>query len=444
MSQQLVLSINNTADNFRWCWLNHGHPQDSASGDLEALRTALGGITQQVWLLLPGVKVVTRELEYTDKEKKHLRNLLPYQLEDAVVGDIDELHFALGTAMNGKVTLSYTDKNWLREVFKQLTSIGLEINRCWSAPTLLPLHVPALEDVALLIETTEAAENVDADADIVNTIEEATLEQLEKPASATWVVALQEGVVNLRFGPQQGFTLPKGHFPAALDMLLNAQGLADNMPNLFLRANSEAELVTLVSLLPANFAARVSAKMVVNEWQLDFNGDAIDLCQAEFSQRLPLERWLKLWRSVGIFALVTLAVYIGVLMFHIFKLNKENLAIRQQTETVFRTAVPHGPSDDPEKKLRLKLADMQPKNQSGSVVTLLAAVLPLIANHPDVSVKVISYSADTGDMNVNVQAQGFNSIDGLQKSIQAQGFKAELLSSNAQGNVNTARLKISK
>ena len=139
MSQQLVLSINNTADDFRWCWLEDGQPQASASGNLDALRAAVGGLTQQVWLLLPGAKVVIRELEYSEKEKKHLRNLLPYQLEDSVVGDIDELHFALGEAAQGKVAISYIEKSWLQNVFRELTSIGLEISRCWSAPTVLPL-----------------------------------------------------------------------------------------------------------------------------------------------------------------------------------------------------------------------------------------------------------------------------------------------------------------
>ena len=427
MSQQLVLSINNASDYFRWCWLQDGQPQSSASGNLEALRQAIGDLNQQVWLLLPGVKVVTRELEYSDKEKKHLRNLLPFQLEDSVIGDIDELHFALGDAAKGKVTVSYVDKNWLRTLFQQLTAIGLEITRCWSTPTLLPLpdaspstvqHEPGLDP--------------------------ADTESLDTPASPTWVIALQEGIVNLRFNEQQGFTLPKGHFATALTLLLQAQGLTEHLPHLVLRAASEEDLATLQGLLPANLAARVSAQMVVDEWALDFEGRAIDLCQAEFSQRLPLERWLKVWRNVGILALVTLVVYVGVLALQISKLNKENITIRQQTEAVFRTIVPHGPSDDPEKKLRNRLADLQPKAQTGSVVNLLAGVLPLIAANPDVSVKLIAYTADNGEMSVNLQAHAFSSIDSLQKSLEAQGYKAELLSSSAQGDLNIARLKISK
>lgn len=423
MSQQLVLSINTAADYFRWCWLQDGQPQDSASGNLEALRQAIGNLQQQVWLLLPGVKVVTRELEYTDKEKKHLRNLLPYQIEDSVVGDIDDLHFALGTPLQGKVTVSYTDKHWLRNVFRQLTELGLEITRCWSTPTLLPLPVAELTPLEIN--------------------DEPELVAVEKPV-VIWTVALQDGEVHLRFNEQQAFTLPKGHFAIALTMLLHEQGLTNNLPQLALRANSEEDLAALQSLLPENLVARISSQHVVDQWQLDFNGSAIDLCQAEFSQRLPLERWLKMWRGVGILALVTLVVYVAALALHVSKLNKENLAIRQQTEALFRTVVPHGPSDDPERKLRTRLANLQPKIQTGSVVTILAGVFPIIASNPDISVKMISYTADNGEMAINLQAHAFAAIDALQKAIEAQGYKAELLSSSVQGDLNIARLKISK
>jgi general secretion pathway protein L len=106
--------------------------------------------------------------------------------------------------------------------------------------------------------------------------------------------------------------------------------------------------------------------------------------------------------------------------------------------------VPSGQSDDPEKRLRLKLQQLQPKAQTGSVVAIFAGVFPIIAANPDVTVKVISYSADTGEMSINVQAHSFNSIDALRQAISSQGYTAELLTANAQGDLNSGRLKITK
>ena len=427
MSSQLVVSINSTADYFRWCWL--GDTASAAAGDLDALRTALGDLSQQAWLLLPGAKVVTRSLEYTEKEKKHLRSLLPFQLEESVVGDIEDLHVAIGTASAGKVALAYTDKQWLKAIFSQFSNIGIEITRCWATPLVLPLAASVVTEPQepSLVELSETIE-----------------EQLIASPAVTWVVGLENGQANLRFAEQEGFSVPLPFLASALDMLIATQKLANDLPCLVLRAADEASLDTLYKNLPEFLAARVSGQTLADPWQLDFNGKAIDLCQAEFSQRLPLERWWKLWRGVGTLALVTLVIYVGVLGFNIYKLNKENLQLRQQMEAIYRGVVPNGQSDDPEKRLRSKLQQLQPKTQTGSVVAILGGVFPIIAANTDVTVKVVSYSADTGEMSINVQAHSFNSIDALRQTISAQGFTAELLTANAQGDLHSGRLKITK
>jgi general secretion pathway protein L len=429
MSSQLVVSINSSADYFRWCWLGDDHAPAPTAGDIDALRAALGDLGQQAWLLLPGAKVVTRRLEYTEKEKKHLRNLLPFQLEESVVGDIDDLHVAIGTASAGKVALAYTDKQWLKAIFHQLANIGIEITRCWSTSQVLPLGAPEVKEPQepSLLETSETPE-----------------QQLTASPAATWTLGFENGQVNIRFAEQEGFSVPLPLLASALGMLIATQKLSDKLPYLTLRAAEQADLEALYQSLPAHLAAQVSSQTLADPWQLDFNGKAIDLCQAEFSQRLPLERWVKLWRGVGILALVTFVVYVGVLGFNIIKLNKENLQLRQQMEAVYRTVVPSGQSDDPEKRLRLKLQQLQPKTQTGSVVAILAGVFPIIAANPDVTVKVVSYSADSGELSINVQAHSFNSIDALRQSISSQGYTAELLTANAQGDLNSGRLKITK
>jgi len=428
MSSQLVVSINSTADNFRWCWLNEGQAHAESSGNLDALRAVVGHASQQVWLLLPGAKVVTRKLEYTEKEKRHLRNLLPFQLEESIVGDVDDLHFAIGNPVAGRVTLAYTDKQWLKSIFAQLSNIGLEITRCWARPSLLPFQTPESDEP---LEPTLGELDANEDSLLLSSV-------------STWVLGYENGQVNLRFADQEGFSVPLSLLVPAVDMLIAAQKLGDNLPRLVLRASGDEELDALYQSLPEHLAERVTNQIVANDWQLDFDGTAIDLCQAEFSQRLPLERWIKLWRNVGILALVTLVVYVGVLGFHIYKLNKQNLQLRQQMESTYRSVVPNGRVNDPEKDLRIKLQQLQPKGESGSVIDMFAGVLPVITSNSDVTVKVISFSADTGEMSINVQAHSFNSIDALRQAIALQGFTAELLTANAQGDVNTGRLKITK
>lgn len=421
MSTQLVLAVNTSADGktladwFRWCWLGADgspQPETAASGDREALRSALGeraSGNQSTWLILPGNSVGTRELEYSEKEKKHLRNLLPFQLEESVVGDVEDLHFALGTPADGRVVVAYTDKTWLQAVFAELATLGVEVTRCWSAPLVLPLADDATSD-----------------------------------AYNHWSLGLYDGQCYVRYAPTLGFSLAESHARMALSLLLTSQERVDRLPDLYLRAASEEDLARLGELVPAELQSSIKEQQVADAWALDYGSSAIDICQGEFSQRLPIERWWKMWKSVAIFAGVCVAVYLGVLIFEIQKLGGENLKIRQQIENAARAAIPQGRMVDPEKQLNTLLKQLQPTNQSGRVMELLVVVLPQISSVPNVSVKGIAYVGEIGELNINVQADSFATFETLAKNIRTQGFNAEVLSANAQGNVQTARLKITK
>src|SRR5690625_3178257 len=118
MTKQLLLYPDIAPDQYQWCWLDDERRpilDSAAEGDLERLSSILGEGHHSVWLLLPGTKVVTRELEYGESERKHLQRMLPFQLEETVIGDIDQFHFALGPALDGRAAVAYVEKPWRSE-----------------------------------------------------------------------------------------------------------------------------------------------------------------------------------------------------------------------------------------------------------------------------------------------------------------------------------------
>ncbi len=419
MSMQLVLSVNTAddgkslADSFRWCWLGaDGMAATQGSGSREDLRAALGEKPtnpQSAWVILPGSRVNTRQLEYSDKEKKHLRNLLPFQLEDSVVGDVEDLHFALGTPADGKVVVAFADKTWLQAAFAELAALGIEVTRCWTAPLTLPLAAHS------------AGESTDH-----------------------WSLGLYQNQVYLRYASTLGFSVARQHARMALQMLLRDQERVNNLPNLHLRAASEADLATLGELIPAELQDAIASQTLADEWALDYSNNSIDLCQGDFSQRLPIERWWKLWQSVAIFAGICVAVYLGTSMFEIHKLGNENLKIRQQIEATARGVITQGRIVDAEKQLNNLLKQTQPVGQSASVMEMLTLVLPQIAQEPNVVIKAIAYAGEAGQLNMSIQADSFSAFESLSEKIRSQGLNAETSSYNAQGNVQTASLKVTK
>jgi general secretion pathway protein L len=423
MSMQLVVSVEASgdgtrlADEFRWCWINPrstGEVTEASTGDRDALRVAVADSKINplpTWLVLPGCRVNTRQLEYTEKEKKHLRNLLPFQLEESVIGDIDDLHFALGAPTNGKVTVAFADKQWLENIFAELAELGIEVTRCWSASSLLPMTTGG---EAIVEENTE-----------------------------NWFIGSYRNQVHLRYTSSLGFSVSLQHASIALQMLLSARNSERPLPNLYLRAENKTDLASLIKIIPASLHPQIKHHLLANEWDLDFNPQAIDLCQGDFSQKLPIDRWWKLWQSVGIFAGICVLVYLAMLMVDIQQLKKDNMVVRKQIETTARTVAPAS-KQDPEKQLAALLQQSKPVAQSVRVVELLSLVLPQIAAAPSVSIKAINFTNDTNELNINIQADSFSAFDNLSQAIRNQGLNAEILSANVQGNVQSARLKISK
>lgn len=421
MANQLLLFPDQGPDHYRWCWLDSDlRPAlaSAARGDLETLASVLGEGHHTAWLILPGAKVVTRELEYTEAEKKHLRRLLPFQMEETVIGDIDQFHFALGPARNGRASVAYVEKPWLREIFAQLEPLSIDIMRCSPMHLLLPL--PA--------DLSEASEGDPSGTEHY----------------PHWTLQLQEDELLVHYAPNQGYSVDTSRGRLSLQMLLTAQNRVDNFPRLTLRASTDEELQALEALLPAELADQVDSRSVVEFWELDFTRPATDLCQGEFSQRLPIERWWRDWRGLAAAAAACFVVYIGALVYEVQNLEAQNMEVRQEIEQVYRRVAGEGAIQDAERQLEIAVSELQPASAGRRVTPFLADLLPALEATEDVGVRAISYSGNNGEVSLNVQAGAFSSIETLRERIGERGLEAELLNASAQGDVHSARLRISQ
>ncbi|MEJ2416722.1 MAG: type II secretion system protein GspL, partial [Exilibacterium sp.] len=81
---------------------------DGLEGTLDELAEYIGGRPCEVWLLLPGARVITHQMAFSPQERKHLASITPFQLEDSVATDVDLLHFALAATGETEVDVAYT------------------------------------------------------------------------------------------------------------------------------------------------------------------------------------------------------------------------------------------------------------------------------------------------------------------------------------------------
>lgn len=415
---QLVLNINNQYSSpedeltFRWYWLAGDLAQVNRQGigSLSQLAEDLRALVQdksrvQAWLLLPGEKIAMRRLNYSDKEKKYLRTLLPYQLEDVVVDNIDELHFALSPAENGEVTLAFSKKKWIENIFAELQGIGIDVSRCFSAPALLPMakHAEAIQ---------------------------------------AWSLGLFDDQLWVRVDKYDAFSVSEQQASFVLT-LLEKQIDIERTLHLELYAESPEGLERLRNLLSEEKLAAVQLQEVRESWQLDYNGDSIDLCQGELAQKLPLDRWWRLWKTVAIVFAVGMGLYVAVSLLAIQQLQKQNSLLAQSIEAEARKVIPQGRLVNVERQVAALVQNGSAQTNI-TVIELFGFALPIIAEFPSLEIKGIAFSQENGELNINLQASSFSIFDQVASKIKEQGYEAEILSANAQGNVQTARLKIKK
>lgn len=385
-------------------------PQTFGNGELSELQQTLGEWEYELWLLVPGARVVTTELTVSRKEQRHLRSMAPFQLEDDLACEIDEVHFAFGPVSNGKVAIARVDKGWLQQHFTALAEMGLEIQRCLPEALLLPTEVNG------------------------------------------WSVYLAEELQVCQ-GLGRGFVIDANLTAAALNTLLSQQsdeqgekGDDDDgseLPSIALFADTEARLAQLETMLPEVLKDKVSQRAIRSPWQFDTSlRNVIDLCQGDFARQLPLVHWWQLWSKTAIFAAVVLVAFFSINFAEIQILKSEQQQLRKSMETAYRQVVPSGTLVDPEKQLQRRVRATQGGSQQSQLLPMLAAVTPLIASVEGVQLRTMNYSDDKNELRLNIQAPAFNTIEQLRRELNQAGLQATLVNASASGDVHQARLRI--
>ncbi|WP_246125019.1 type II secretion system protein GspL [Exilibacterium tricleocarpae] len=404
----MIIHFGPDPDTYFWRDLGaDGHWRDVPSrGNIDALCAHLREAGSELWLLLPGDHIVCDKMTFSAKEKRHLARLVPFQFEEAVAADVDDMHFALCEPGEENVAVAYTERDWFRQRLGAFTSRGVDLHYCVPEPLVLPR------------------------------------------ADNGWTLSFgglaYGGQVSVSYGDNLGFAIEAALLTPALEALL-AQAPAPE--SIRLLADDSDALETLRALLPADIEAEVEAETLDMWDRCDLEAGPtppINLRQGEFARRLPFEKWWLEWRQVAAVALVAVVLYGGLNLGGYQVLKSEHLSLRQQTEQAYRTAVPRGRISDPERQLKTKVQALQGGGEGSGATVMIGTVAPLIAGNEELTLQGMNYTDQRGELRLTLEAKTFNAIEKLRVSVEQKGLQAELLNSSAQGEVQQARMRIKR
>jgi general secretion pathway protein L len=372
-------------------------------GTLEQLAGAQGEASAEIWLTLSTPDVVMVNQEFSAKEKRHLTNLMPYELEDQLLGNVENFHFAYGHIVEDLVTVAYTPIDWLTTLIESIENEGVEITTCLPLFLLLPWE--------------------------------------PNQWAIRWLG--EESLVEVHYGKDLGFIIELDLLKDALDSLSATLEENHRPKEIKLFGQSFEDLQSLQNNLPESLQ-EIATSQQWDQWlslSLD-NLPPFNLRQQSLGRSLPVNRWWKQWRPAAIAAGIAAALYLGGNWIQTHQLRQEQNALIAETERTYRTVMPRGALADPELQLRNQLSKFKSNasNSGPGVVSMLSQITPMITAADEVSVRNMNFIE--GDMRLNVESPSFQEIDRLRAQLESQKLVAELLGTSSVPNGVQARLRI--
>ena len=362
----------------------------------EQLRATVNQPGSTVYFAAPGVDVRLCQFDISQEEKKHLDKSLPFMLEEELIGDVEDLHFAWAIHDKLKLTVAICCRSKMQQWQKMLESLP-GIN-CWiTEPMLLPWQ------------------------------------------PGEWCVVVEPELVVVRTGSFEGFSIER---ELAVSMLGAANDSAE-LPGTVIVYGQDQEKDT--ALFPDELRDRIqwrrgdlASALLLNPSPMQ----APNLLQGSFSLRLPLARWAKQWRAVAAVVGLAFCVQLAATYAEFVSLERKNTELRLAVELSYRKAYPRGAMVDAEKQLSRQLGALRGSSQASGFVSLINRVGEVIANSPGTGIASINYNDKGDEVRMNITARNFEAVDNIRTAMNSAGLSATMESSNAQGDQVRARMRV--
>lgn len=362
----------------------------------EQLRAAVNQPGSKVCFAAPGADVRLCQFDISQEEKKHLDKSLPFMLEEELIGDIEDLHFAWAIQDKLNLTAAICSRNNMQQWQNLLESFP-GIHSWITEPMLLPWQ------------------------------------------PGEWCVVIEPDLVVVRTGFFEGFSIERA---LAVPMLAAANNKPE-LPEAIIVYGQDQEKDT------ALFSDELRAPI---QWRRGDLGSALllnqsplqtpNLLQGKFAVQLPLARWWRQWRAVAAVFALAFCVQLAGTYTEFVSLERENTELRLAVEQSYRKAYPRGAMVDAEKQLSRQLGALRGSSQASGFVSLINRVGDVISRSPGTGIASINYNDKGDEIRMNITAKNFEAVDDFRTAMNSAGLSATMESSNAQGDQVRARMRV--
>jgi general secretion pathway protein L len=401
VARRLVITTTQDPYIFSWCELGSGETGfDASHGTLVDIQQLVGSEAVQLILLAPASDVLVKTIEFSDKERRHVMQTVPYMLEESLITDVEDMHIVMDKPRDNRLTVAAVDIRKIQFWLDLFAEAGLELHQCIPAQCVL------------------------------------------LPPDQDWVLHYHEGEYLIRLSPTEVFTTDSNHI--RLVMEIATQQFSEMPTRISLSISDDRDREIALGKLPEalQHLATVEHEPIdsLAQARLD-SASTWNLLRGKFGRA---QQWATLWaewRGAIIFVSVVLVFQLAMNYGQYVRLDTENLELRKTMESVHREVFPKGQIVDSEKQFRNELRRLQ-GGGGGSFVMRLSQMGDVLNKASGLEINSITYDEKNGDIRIDMVVDTYEDVEKITSSFDQAGLESELLNSNAQGEQIRARLRV--
>lgn len=378
-------------------------PDDVQIGSLGELSSICNG--RKVALVIPGNLLTYASVQLPATDRERMMRALPYAMEDRIIDEVDNLHFAINSWKDNQVNLSAISRQQMDFLIERMNNHGISADYIFPDIFMLPYK------------------------------------------KAHWTVLVTSKYTLVRTGKYSGFTADNYNSQQILSLnLAQSATLPASITVIYRDEPEELDLQKLISDYPSvSFSSEKYNDDFVKIFSENFSENLpFTLLQGKYSKHEQLANIWRSWRPVAVLLVVFIILYITSLSINVVQLNKRIATVDKQINTLFRKTLPDTKKViNPRAQLQQRIAELtrDSDNVEYSFLSLLGKSANVLSNNKNLKLNSMAYKEN--ELDIELVINDFQNLDSIKSKIEAQGVQTEILSATADGTSVLGRIRIS-
>ncbi|HSW70252.1 MAG TPA: type II secretion system protein GspL [Gammaproteobacteria bacterium] len=354
----------------------------------------------EIIIIVPAWDILLAEVPLPKLNRPRLMQALPFALEDKLIEDVDQLHFAIADYQpDGTVPVAIVARKKMNEwtaLFKQYEIF----------PTALYSSVFILPDI-------------------------------EKNWSAS---ILQEGAT-VRQNKFTGFSGEQANLPLLMEYALQNSTEKPECIHIYSTFSTPAEIKPDQALVNEIYLSEQSFLETFPDWIKPES--SINLLQGNYQPRRKSSETKKIWTLAAYAAVIWIGLAFFAQLVSFIILHHENNKIESEITAIYKKNFPNASSIvDPRARMESKLASLEEETNKNYFLVLLAKTGHELLQQPDIQIKNLEFRDN--QLTLELAANTFDDLDKLTRHLTAQGLKVKQQNAATAGNQVKASLIIQR